>query len=116
MRYEDLATEPLKFAEQLLSFAGLRMSAKLRQHVWNVTNVGGPPCPDEYCTSTKDSRKLVTKWRRQLGFGSASAIDVSCEGVYRRMGYFPLPTNQSLLNLTVPAFAANASDVPGLWE
>ena len=90
------------------------MTAELRTHLWVITSVGAP-CRDDYCTGTEDSRKLVVKWKTQFDFHSVKLIDLNCEGVYERMGYFPSRTMQSLLSVTVLYFD-DSSNISGLWS
>ncbi|KAK7089270.1 hypothetical protein V1264_024795 [Littorina saxatilis] len=113
VRYEDIATEPLKFAQKLLHFAGLNMDKTLRQYVWNITSAG---LPDNcvICTTRNDSKKTALNWRTKMDFQTTKIVDSSCQEVYRRMGYLPLAKREELLNLTIPSFV-DVSNVPGVW-
>ena len=113
-RYEDLATEPVEFAERLLAFSGLAMDDVLRQYVRNITSAGLPDsCA--ICTTRSDSRKTAMRWRYRVNLKNSILIDVNCKDVYKQMGYLPFHAQQDLLNLTLPSFV-DASKVSGLWK
>ena len=113
IRYEDLATKPLHFAEKLLAFAGLAMDDVLRKYVWNITSAG---LPDNcvICTTRNDSRRTAAKWRTMVDLQSSMLIDINCADIYQRVGYLPFVEKQALKNWSVPSFV-DPSKVPGLW-
>ncbi|KAK7492743.1 hypothetical protein BaRGS_00016048 [Batillaria attramentaria] len=112
-RYEDLATDPMAFAEKLLTFAGLTFSPKLRDYVWKITSSG---LSDGGARSTvrNNSQATANSWRKKVAFSDSSVIDTNCLEVYKRTGYLAFPMEVFLKNLTFPSFVDHKR-VPGLW-
>ncbi|KAK7092537.1 hypothetical protein V1264_008268 [Littorina saxatilis] len=113
-RYEDLANEPIRFAEKLLAFADLRTDVQLRQYIWNLTSAG---IPDNVLSfnQRQSSRQTANYWRETLEFSSASVIDENCWEVYKRIGYLPFSTEESLRNLTVRSYLDMKNSITRLW-
>nr|KAG5703751.1 hypothetical protein BaRGS_009549 [Batillaria attramentaria] len=113
VRYEDLASEPLNFAEKMLGFAGLTLNDGLRGYIWNITMAGNTSrgvLRNERSNSTETSME----WRLKFDFNSTSTIDNNCREVYQRFGYLPLKTKRDLVDLGVPSVLGYAK-VHGLW-
>ncbi|XP_070201409.1 carbohydrate sulfotransferase 3-like isoform X2 [Littorina saxatilis] len=112
VRYEDFASHPTRFAEMLLRFAGLEMTAKQREHLRQITSGPNHQCATCIRLLNTNSSYNAFSWRRGINLDDVKMIDKQCEGVYPLAGYLPLPLASSVRNLSLPSLMEPAQ-VPG---
>lgn len=100
IRHEDLANEPFKNIQKIYKFAGLRLTKDLEQWVYNITHV---EVSDGHglMTFSRESSKVIQRWRTTLDFNVAKQIQDSCRGAMKLFGYRPASSQTELRNLTL---------------
>ncbi|XP_077340870.1 carbohydrate sulfotransferase 6-like isoform X2 [Lithobates pipiens] len=97
IRHEDLANEPLKNIKKMYSFAGLSLTKDLEQWVYNITHeeVAGS------MTFSRESSKVVHKWRTALDFNLVKRIQDNCKEAMDLFGYRPARSKTEQQHLTL---------------
>lgn len=97
IRHEDLANEPLKNLKKMYSFAGLSLTKDMEQWVYNITHeeVAG------ILTFSRESSKVVQKWRTTLNFNFVNEIQDNCKEAMDLFGYRPARSKTEQQNLTL---------------
>ncbi|XP_040181107.1 carbohydrate sulfotransferase 6-like [Rana temporaria] len=97
IRLEDLSNEPLKYLKKMYSFAGLSLTKDLEQWVYNITHKE----VEESLTFSRNSSKVVQKWRTDLDFNFVKQIQDNCKEAMDRFGYRPARSKTEQQNLTL---------------
>lgn len=70
VRYEDVATNPLLWAQKMFEFAGLEWSSQTEAFVQQSASLQN----DDYYSVYKDSQVTMTRWQKELSMNDASMI------------------------------------------
>ncbi|XP_041372030.1 carbohydrate sulfotransferase 1-like isoform X3 [Gigantopelta aegis] len=101
LRYEDLAENPVIVSRMLYDFVGLEFTDTIKDYIVNITQSGRRDgCA--ICTWRINSTATAYKWRRKLSYDRVAIIDNGCAGVYKQMGYLPIPKEKLLRNMSFP--------------
>ncbi|XP_040181110.1 carbohydrate sulfotransferase 6-like [Rana temporaria] len=100
IRHEDLSNEPLKNIKKIYSFAGLSLTKDLEQWVYNITHVEMAD-KNGIMTFSRDSSKVVHKWRTALDFNFVKQIQDNCKKAMDLFGYRPARSKREQQNLTL---------------
>ncbi|XP_072013679.1 carbohydrate sulfotransferase 1-like [Amphiura filiformis] len=94
IRYEDLAMEPLLYAEKIYNFLNIQLPNSVRDWINGHTqsNYG-----DEW-SHTRNSSQVATRWRNELSLSSVLDIQSRCQLVMNRLGYKTVTTEEMLRN------------------
>ncbi len=94
VRYEDVAEQPLKLAEEIYKFVGIDMPSSVADWLRQNTDhrAGG-----QY-GRTRNSTKTAHQWRSEIEFSKVMAIQRSCLGTLSDFGYIPVKGNADLKN------------------
>lgn len=85
MRYEDIALEPLKRAEEMYRFAGIPITDEVK--TWIYENTRASKASDNVYSTRKNSSEQFEKWRLGLPFKIARVVQQVCEPTMRLFGY-----------------------------
>ncbi|KAM9323851.1 carbohydrate sulfotransferase 4-like [Gastrophryne carolinensis] len=98
IRHEDLASEPLESIKKIYNFADLSISKDLDQWVYNITHneVEGK---HGVMTFSRDSSKVVQRWRTALDFRDVQEIQENCKEAMDLFGYLPAKSQAVQRNL-----------------
>ncbi|XP_068105413.1 carbohydrate sulfotransferase 6-like isoform X2 [Hyperolius riggenbachi] len=100
IRYEDLALEPLKSINKIYRFASLHPTEDLEQWAYNITHQEQEE-KNGVMTFSRESSKVVQRWRTSLGFDFVEEIQESCKEAMVLFGYFPAQSKSEQRNLTL---------------
>ncbi|KAM5145656.1 carbohydrate sulfotransferase 4-like [Mantella aurantiaca] len=100
IRHEDLATEPLKSVKKMYNFAGLNLTKDLEQWVYNVTHKEVAD-HNGIMTFSRDSTKVVQRWRTALEFQYVDQIQKSCGEALDLFGYRAAKSQKEQKNMTL---------------
>ncbi|XP_068105420.1 carbohydrate sulfotransferase 6-like isoform X2 [Hyperolius riggenbachi] len=88
IRHEDLSNEPLKYVKEIYKFASLPLTKDLEQWLYNVTNKEEGD-GNNNMTFSRESSKVIQKWRSDLDFGFVEEIQKNCKEAMDLFGYLP---------------------------
>ncbi|CAI9604002.1 unnamed protein product [Staurois parvus] len=97
IRHEDLSNEPLKHIKKIYSFASLYLTKNLEQWVYNITHKE----VEGIMTFSRDSSKVVQKWRTALKFNFVKQIQDNCKEAMDLFGYRSVRSEEEQQNLTL---------------
>ena len=86
IKYEDLASNPLKVGEKLLQFTGMEVT-KDYLSTWISKHTSAKRDNGNYATERKNSTYTAVKWKLQLSRKLISYADQVCADVYSEIGY-----------------------------
>ncbi|XP_072013668.1 carbohydrate sulfotransferase 1-like [Amphiura filiformis] len=94
IRYEDLAMEPLIYAEKIYNYLNIQLPNSVRDWINGHTqsNYG-----NEW-SHTRNSSQVATRWRNELRLSSVMDIQSRCQLVMNRLGYKTVTTEEMLRN------------------
>ena len=110
LRYEDLATNPLKVLADIYEFAGLPVLESVRTWLNKTTRSSRSACNHRLdggtVTCTKDDAwAAVNRWRWTALLQEINIIERHCERVLSLMGYRPAKgSNELLANREIALF------------
>ncbi|XP_078284460.1 carbohydrate sulfotransferase 3-like isoform X2 [Rhinoraja longicauda] len=96
MRYEDIALEPLKRAQEMYRFAGLPITDEVKR--WIYENTQASKAGNGVYSTRKNSSEQFEKWRLALPFKIAQVVQQVCEPTMRLFGYKPVKDAATLAN------------------
>ncbi|XP_059802265.1 carbohydrate sulfotransferase 3 [Hypanus sabinus] len=85
MRYEDIALEPLKRAQEMYRFAGIPFTPEVKK--WIYENTQASKASDNVYSTHKNSSEQFEKWRLGLPFKIARVVQQVCEPAMKLFGY-----------------------------
>lgn len=97
VRYEDLVRSPLNISHGLFDFAGILISAKVKDYLVNSSSSYDRRNTHEYATVRSNASTLVDSWRRQFSDEAVRVVEAHCWPVLDILRYTPV-FSQSLLN------------------
>ncbi|XP_040181112.1 carbohydrate sulfotransferase 6-like [Rana temporaria] len=102
VRYEDLAREPLSTVEKIYNFAGLSLTEKMKNWLYNVTHQSQPK-QGSFMNFAANSKQVIQKWRGGLKHNVVLEIQEQCKKAMEVFGYIPVRTmkEQRDLNFNV---------------
>lgn len=96
VRYEDIAYDPEKWANQVYKFAGLgTVPSEVLSWIRTNTNVEST---NVYSTS-RNSKATAEAWRKAISFPVAKRIGEVCKDVLSLLKYQPLENKEELINM-----------------
>ena len=102
LRYEDLAENPLKTLQSLLTFAGLPMDKSLREWLDLASHLPETKSERKAARWRQDSWEGAQRWRWKVGSDVINVIESYCSHVMGVLGYKSVSGSQLLRkNLTV---------------
>ena len=110
LRYEDLATKPLKVLADIYEFAGLPVLESVRTWLNKTTHLSRSACDNRLdggaVTCTKDDAWVAAnRWRWTAHPGEIDVIERYCRRVLSLMGYRPANgLNELLVNRNIALF------------
>ena len=105
VRYEDMALNQMKTAEEIYAFIGSKMDDSVKKWVENEISFAEENF-DLYSTH-RNSTYTVTKWRKMLKFGEVQKVQKICKNVMEEAGYKIFGNLENLQNYKLPAFLPN---------
>ncbi|XP_068103864.1 carbohydrate sulfotransferase 6-like [Hyperolius riggenbachi] len=100
IRYEDLAYKPLQSINKIFSFASLRSTEDLEQWAYNITHQEKEG-KNGVMTFSRESSKVVQRWRTTLDFDFVEEIQKSCKEAMELFGYFPAKSKTEKEDVTL---------------
>ncbi|XP_072881834.1 carbohydrate sulfotransferase 3-like [Hemitrygon akajei] len=85
MRYEDIALEPLKRAQEMYRFAGIPFTPEVKKWIYENTQASNPS--KKLYSTHKNSSEQFEKWRLSLPFKIARVVQQVCEPAMKLFGY-----------------------------
>ncbi|XP_072013623.1 carbohydrate sulfotransferase 1-like [Amphiura filiformis] len=95
IRYEDLAMEPLLYAEKIYKFLNLQLPNSVRDWITENTKSDRDL---RWWWHTRNSRRVATRWRNELKLSTVLEIQSQCKLVMERLGYKTVETEEMLRN------------------
>lgn len=90
LRYEDLVRSPLNVSQDLFDFAGIPMTAQVKNYVINSTSSYDRSNTHEYATTRSNVSTLIDSWRRQLSVEAVRVVETHCWPLMDLMRYTPV--------------------------
>ncbi|XP_033112297.1 carbohydrate sulfotransferase 1-like isoform X2 [Anneissia japonica] len=98
VRYEDIAMQPLKAAQEMYKFMGLSMTPSVRRWILNNT------ASDHVIQSTRDrlyglqknSTAVAHAWRYRAPFSAVDVVQEACKAMMAKAGYIEAKTKRQL--------------------
>ena len=88
VKYEDLATDPDRWAEELFQFGGIPYKDTYKQYVYNTTHIKERGREDSGSYSVeREAREVVNSWRSKLSQAHWITIEQECSELMNIMGY-----------------------------
>ncbi|KAM4696173.1 uncharacterized protein WCC33_014915 [Rhinophrynus dorsalis] len=100
IRHEDLAMEPNLSVKRIYDFAGLTLTEDLKNWVYTITHDKDEK-NDGHMKYSKESRKVVQNWRRNMDFHSVMEVQQSCQVAMKHFGYLLVESEKDQKNLTM---------------
>ncbi|XP_069744332.1 carbohydrate sulfotransferase 3 [Narcine bancroftii] len=85
MRYEDIALEPVKRAQEMYHFSGIPMTPEVKKWIYENTQVSKGS--NNIYSTHKNSSEQFEKWRLALPFKIARVVQQVCEPAMKLFGY-----------------------------
>nr|O93403.1 RecName: Full=Carbohydrate sulfotransferase 3; AltName: Full=Chondroitin 6-O-sulfotransferase 1; Short=C6ST-1; AltName: Full=Nervous system involved sulfotransferase [Tetronarce californica]AAC28491.1 chondroitin 6-sulfotransferase [Tetronarce californica] len=85
MRYEDIALEPVKRAQEMYRFSGIPMTPEVKKWIYENTQVS--KASNNIYSTHKISSEQFEKWRLGLPFKIARVVQQVCEPAMKLFGY-----------------------------
>ncbi|XP_013382625.1 carbohydrate sulfotransferase 1-like [Lingula anatina] len=97
LRYEDLADNPIAYADKIYEFIGRKMPANVREWLVNTTSgkIEGDVMSDPYGTSRVNSSQTAHQWERTIQPSLGVEVDSYCGEVIQKLGYESFANIQS---------------------
>ncbi|XP_013382626.1 carbohydrate sulfotransferase 1 [Lingula anatina] len=97
LRYEDLADNPIAYADKIYEFIGREMPANVREWLVNTTSgkIEGDVMSDPYGTSRVNSSQTAHQWERTIQPSLGVEVDSYCGEVIQKLGYESFANIQS---------------------
>ncbi|GCB75805.1 hypothetical protein scyTo_0020948 [Scyliorhinus torazame] len=100
LRYEDLAREPERKAQEMYRFLGLDMDPSVLR--WIINNTRGPGTSAKHKFGTvRDSAATAQSWRLKLSFHMVQLVQNLCNITLSQLGYRMVNSPQELTNLSL---------------
>ncbi|XP_073423925.1 carbohydrate sulfotransferase 1-like [Dendrobates tinctorius] len=99
VRYEDLAKDPIKKANEIYNFLGLPWKEELSSWIEENTNATVAPNSSKFATS-RNSSKTVENWRLNLHFSIVQTVQNFCNTTLSQLGFQLVDSIQQLKNLS----------------
>nr|CAB3230801.1 carbohydrate sulfotransferase 1 [Phallusia mammillata] len=102
IRYEDLALEPFKYADEIYKFVGLDFQPQIKR--WITQNTQGQKPRTKYkkkgqaFTTNRDSAAAMESWRKHLSFANVSVVQKNCKEAMDMSGYTSVANKDQLLD------------------
>ncbi|XP_072286393.1 carbohydrate sulfotransferase 6-like [Pyxicephalus adspersus] len=100
IRHEDLALEPVKNVKDIYEFVGLKMSDDMERWIHNITH-GEDKEKRGFMTFSRQSSKVVQKWRTTMDFKNVKEIQHVCKDAMEHFGYLPVKSIKEQKNMTL---------------
>ncbi|XP_075061501.1 carbohydrate sulfotransferase 1-like [Mixophyes fleayi] len=97
VRYEDIAMDPVKKANEIYNFVGLEWKKSLS--MWIEQNTKNVTTYYNKFTTKRDSSKTAENWRLHLNFNIVQAVQQICNKTLSQLGYRVVDSVQQLNNL-----------------
>ncbi len=101
VRYEDLALEPIRHAEEIYKFLNIPMPKSV--HNWIIKNTQHREDETYSYSHTRDAREIVAKWRNTLQMDKVLEVQTQCKLVMDKLGYRSVDNETILRNLDYSA-------------
>ncbi|XP_072256503.1 carbohydrate sulfotransferase 1-like [Pyxicephalus adspersus] len=99
VRYEDLARDPIKKANEMYNFVGLEWKDNLTAWIEENTNASVPYNVNKY-TTNRNSSETPENWRLRLHFNIVQAVQDICKKTLSQFGYQSVDSIHQLKNLS----------------
>ncbi|XP_035167843.1 carbohydrate sulfotransferase 3 [Oxyura jamaicensis] len=96
VRYEDVARAPLRKAEEMYRFAGIRPAPQVEE--WIRANTQAPRDGSGIYSTQKNSSEQFEKWRFSIPFKLAQVVQDACAPAMRLFGYKLAGSPEALTN------------------
>ncbi|XP_056397125.1 carbohydrate sulfotransferase 6-like isoform X3 [Hyla sarda] len=100
LRHEDLARNPLESITQMYNFSKLQLTEDMKQWMYNITHTEIKGL-EQFMTFSKNSFKVITRWRTGADFNLVNQIQQMCKGAMKAFGYLPVKTKKEQENMAV---------------
>lgn len=87
VRYEDLASDPLAFAERIYKFVGLRFTQEIRDYITKSSN--GNVVQGKY-EVVRNTAEVLEKWKTTMDPRHVKAVQEECKELFDVFGYHVL--------------------------
>ncbi|XP_006814741.1 carbohydrate sulfotransferase 1-like [Saccoglossus kowalevskii] len=101
VRYEDIASNPIKMAVELYRFVGIPLHKKVLEWI-NFNTRQSNPTIDNNMSTTKNSTAVAQSWRSTLHLVDVQHVQAVCFDAMDMFGYTMVWNNVELLNMTQP--------------
>ncbi|XP_068134427.1 carbohydrate sulfotransferase 1-like [Hyperolius riggenbachi] len=99
VRYEDLARDPVRKANEIYNFVGLEWKENLTAWIEENTNAVVPSNVNKY-TTNRNSSKTTDNWRLRLNFNIVKSVQELCRTTLSQLGYQVVDSIPQLRNLS----------------
>ncbi|XP_030055342.1 carbohydrate sulfotransferase 1 [Microcaecilia unicolor] len=99
LRYEDMARNPMKKAEEIYNFLGIPMDSSIERWIENNTRADNTSVKHKYGT-LRNSAATAENWRLTLSYDIVEFIQNTCQEVLAQLGYKTVNSAQDLKNLS----------------
>ncbi|XP_040201138.1 carbohydrate sulfotransferase 1-like [Rana temporaria] len=99
IRYEDLARDPVKKANEIYNFIGLEWKDNLTAWIEENTNASVPSNVSKF-TTNRNSSETAENWRLHLHFNIVQAVQELCNKTLFQFGYQSVDSIHQLKNLS----------------
>ncbi|KAG9471608.1 hypothetical protein GDO78_014020, partial [Eleutherodactylus coqui] len=100
IRHEDLSMEPIVCTKKIYEFSGLKMTPDLERWIYNITH-DLIKHPSRFLAFSKQSSKVIQKWRNTLDFNKVKEIEEYCREAMDLFGYLPVSSVSDQKNMSL---------------
>ena len=104
VRHEDFSMEPLKIADEIYRFIGIKMTTEVKTWLEKNTASGINSVGASAQSTKRDSRAVALAWRSKLTFEHNKLIQDYCKDVLRSLNYRTFPSELEMSNLNISSF------------
>ena len=98
VRYESLATNPIKHTKTMYDFLGMEFTAFVEKMIHGFTSTGRVRRLSRYSTYNANSTNTASKWRHLADIRYVRAVDSECSTMYQLFGYNRVDNINNLKN------------------
>uniref|UniRef100_A0A3P8UZV3 Sulfotransferase n=1 Tax=Cynoglossus semilaevis TaxID=244447 RepID=A0A3P8UZV3_CYNSE len=99
VRYEDVARDPVKKAEEMLTFAGIPFSPQVRE--WILANTQSTDQHSGAYSTKRNASEQIDKWRVNIPLPVVQLVQKVCGPTMELFGYKFVDDEKTLLNTSI---------------